>query len=175
MQDLINDLLEYSRLGSEAERYEDMHLDDIYEDVLENLQERIISTKAKVTSDDLPKVHANPVRMTRLLQNLIGNSIKYQAQDSTPVIHVSAKDQDNVWLISVADNGIGIDKKYSGKIFEPFERLHGKSEYSGTGMGLAICKRIVDDFGGTIWIETGAGLGKDGQGTVFCFTIPKTP
>ena len=173
MQELINDLLEYSRIGTDAERYEDMHLDDILSDVLENLQERIVESKAEISSDDLPTVHGNPVRMTRLLQNLIGNAIKYQPEDENPKIHVYSAEKDDLWLISVSDNGIGIEEKYSQKIFEPFERLHGKSEYSGTGMGLAICKRIVEDFGGTIWVTSGQGLGKDNRGVTFSFTIPK--
>ncbi|MEC8664917.1 MAG: CHASE domain-containing protein [Pseudomonadota bacterium] len=173
MQELINDLLEYSRIGTDAERYEDMHLDDILDDVLENLQERIADTKAEITSGDLPKVYGNPVRMTRLLQNLVGNAIKYQPEDAHPKIRVSSEEKEDLWLISVTDNGIGIDEKYGQKIFEPFERLHGKSEYSGTGMGLAICKRIVEDFGGTIWIKSGEGLGEDKRGAAFFFTIPK--
>ena len=111
--------------------------------------------------------------MTRLLQNLVGNAIKYQPEDAHPKIRVSSEEKEDLWLISVTDNGIGIDEKYGQKIFEPFERLHGKSEYSGTGMGLAICKRIVEDFGGTIWIKSGEGLGEDKRGAAFFFTIPK--
>lgn len=171
MQDLINDLLEYSRIGSESARYENIHLDDIYEDVLENLEERISVVDAEVTSDDLPQIKGNPVRMTRLLQNLIGNGLKYQEEGVKPKVHVSAKKEENAWLISITDNGIGIDAKYAMKIFEPFERLHGKDEYSGTGMGLAICKKIVEDFGGTIWVE--ADKSKVKKGTVVYFTIPE--
>jgi chemotaxis family two-component system sensor kinase Cph1 len=109
---------------------------------------------------------ADPSRLGQLFRNLIGNALKFRGQDP-PRVHVSARQQDSEWIFSVRDNGIGIDPQYSELIFQIFERLHGKHQYVGTGVGLAICRRIVERFRGRIWVESELG-----KGATFCFTIP---
>jgi light-regulated signal transduction histidine kinase (bacteriophytochrome) len=168
MQALVSDLLEYARLGKEAERYVSVNCQAEVVHVLENLQETINKQGAKITYDPLPTIKGNPIRFMRLLQNLIGNGLKYQESGHTSKIHIGCKNQDANWLFFVQDNGIGIRQEYLQKIFIPFKRLHTKEEYKGAGMGLAICKKIVQSFGGTIWAES-----TPGKGSIFFFTVPK--
>jgi len=136
--------------------------------VLENLREAIQETGARIDTGPLPVIRTNPVRFVRLMQNLIGNALKYRAADRTPVIKVEATDEGGAWHFTVSDNGIGIRKEYLEQIFVIFRRLHGKNEYGGTGIGLAACKRIVEKFGGDIWATS-----EPGMGSVFHFTLPK--
>ena len=168
MQNLVNDLLEYSRIGQEAENTKDINMNNMMGLIKDNLKDSIDSSDAKIIYDDLPTVHANPVRLMRLLQNIVGNAIKYQPNEIAPEINIGAVKGDDMWVISIRDNGIGMRPEYCEKIFEPFKRLHGKNEYSGTGMGLAICRKIVEDFGGKIWAKSDLG-----EGSVFYFTIPQ--
>lgn len=168
MQDMVGDLLEYSRIGHEEAGFSEFDADTHIKVVLENLNEVIEETGASVEVGELPEIYTNPVRFSRLMQNLIGNAIKYRDKDRAPVIRVSAEDKGDVWLFSVADNGIGIKKEYLEQIFIIFKRLHGKNEYKGTGIGLAICKKIVEGMGGELWAES-----EYGQGTIFRFTLPK--
>lgn len=169
MQELVADLLEYSRVGSEETGFTDFETSRQIDIVLSNLSEPIKETGAELIIDDgMPRIHANPVRFTRLMQNLIGNAIKYRKQDQIPQIHISIEENSNEWRFSVADNGIGIKKEYLEQIFVIFKRLHGKNEYTGTGIGLAICKKIVEGFDGQIWAESDPG-----KGTTFIFTVPK--
>ena len=119
-----------------------------------------------VTHDPLPVLNADPDQLGQLLQNLIGNSIKFHAA-ARPRIHVSAQRTKEGWVFSVQDNGIGIDPQFADRIFEVFQRLHTRAEYPGTGIGLAICKKIVQRHGGRIWVESAPG-----KGATFCFTIP---
>jgi len=167
MQGLVEDLLEYARLGGEGDRDENVDVNDILNLVKENLGDAISASKATITHDNLPNIRTNPVRFMRLFQNLIGNGLKYQNEGKAPVIHVSAEEKDGEWLFSIRDNGIGMKQEYCQKIFEPFKRLHGKSQYSGTGMGLSICRKIVENSNGEIWATS-----TPDEGSIFYFTIP---
>ena len=132
-----------------------------------NLQQLITRNTALITNDDLPVIQADETQMIRLFQNLIENAIKFQKKTELPQIHVSCTKQGNMYRFSVADNGIGIEKQYHDKVFVVFQRLHSVKDYPGTGIGLSICKRIVERHGGTIWFESIAN-----EGTTFYFTIP---
>jgi chemotaxis family two-component system sensor kinase Cph1 len=134
---------------------------------LANLQKSIEDRKAEVTYDkDLPVVMGDSSQISRLFQNLIGNALKF-TDKKNPKVHVGVERRGDEWVFSVRDNGIGIDQKDSERIFTIFQRLHGRSEYSGTGVGLAICKRIVERHGGRIWVES-----ERGKGSTFYFTMP---
>lgn len=166
MQALINDLLVYSRVGTRGKEFKEADLNAMLAEALQNLEKSIQESGAVITHDDLPRVDVDASQIRQLLQNLIGNAVKFRGE-GTPVIHVSAENRDGEWLFGVKDNGIGIDPKYSDRIFEIFQRLHGRAEYSGTGIGLSICRRIVERHGGHIWVES-----EPGQGATFFFTIP---
>ena len=170
MQLLINDLLDYSRLSHlEAEVYIDFDTKKQIINILNNLGDDIEHTGSEIMfGNDMPIVNGNPIRFTRVLQNLIGNGLKYQPKGSKPYIQIKAKDKTDLWEFSVEDNGIGINKKYYNKIFHPFQRLHNQREYKGTGIGLTISKKIVESWGGDLWCDSTLG-----KGTVFYFTIKK--
>jgi len=167
MEAMVSDLLEYGRLGHDAERFTEVDCNKKLQHAIEALDESIHATHAVIHSGTLPHVIANPLRFSRLLQNLIGNAIKYQRPGNPPIITISAEHKNDLWQFAVADNGIGIPKKYLESIFAPFKRLHSDHEYSGTGIGLAICKKIVEGFGGTLWVESNVG-----DGSIFYFTVP---
>jgi len=166
MHRLINDLLAYARLGSRAAEIVRTDCEAIFADVVSNLGSAIEENGATVTHDPLPTVMADRDQLSRLFQNLLSNAIKFRTADP-PVVHVSAHRNESEWLFSVRDNGIGIDPEQFERVFLIFQRLHGKSEYSGTGVGLAICRKIVKQHGGKIWIESQAG-----KGSTFYFTLP---
>ncbi|MGD0695370.1 MAG: ATP-binding protein [Terriglobia bacterium] len=166
MHRLINDLLAYARLGSRAAEFVPTDCEAIFADAVSNLGSAMEENGATVTHDPLPTVMADKDQLSRLFQNLLSNAIKFRAADP-PVVHVSARRNGNEWLFSVRDNGIGIDPEHFERVFLIFQRLHGKSEYSGTGVGLAICRKIVEHHGGKIWIESHAG-----KGSTFYFTLP---
>ncbi len=168
MQQLIRDLLAYSRVGTRSQPVDPTDCQLILQQVLDNLQMAIAESGAIVTADALPTLHVDPTYMSQLLQNLVTNAIKFRS-DRTPQICISVcyQTQPKEWLFRVADNGIGIAPDSFERIFLIFQRLHTRSEYPGTGIGLAICKKIVDRHGGRIWIESELG-----QGTTFYFTIP---
>ena len=168
MEAMVADLLDYGRLGHDNERLSLIDCNNKLEQAKEALSESIRSTRAVIEGDRLPKVMANPLRFSRLLQNLIGNAIKYQRAGNPPLIYVSAENKKDHWQFAVKDNGIGIKPEYLDSIFAPFKRLHSDHEYAGTGIGLAICRRIVESFGGIIWVES-----ESGNGSTFFFTIPK--
>ena len=168
MQDSVDDLLEYARISEDAERLESVDMDRLVKHVLENLQETILEEKAEIKYDALPVITGNYLRLLRVMQNLIGNSIKYRKQDAEPVIHIGVIEKENKWEFSVKDNAIGLDPKYCEQIFLPFKRLHAKHEYRGTGIGLAVCRKLVDKMGGSIWATSELG-----EGSVFYFSIPK--
>jgi two-component system sensor kinase FixL len=168
MRALLDDLVEHGRLDLEKESESWFDAAKSLKDVLGSLSEIIESSHAVITHDELPTICASPIRFSRLLQNLIGNAIKYVAPGVAPRIHVSAETMPTEWIFSVADNGIGIDPRYHGRIFEPFKRLHNASQYAGTGMGLAICKKIVQGFGGELRVESALK-----QGSTFVFGIKR--
>jgi PAS domain S-box-containing protein len=152
MNEMINDLLTYSRLSKDLE-FVDVDMNQVLEHVKQNLDVLIHENNAVITSDPLPTVNGDEVQMIQLLQNLIGNSIKYK-DENAPEIHISAYKNESEWLFSVEDNGIGIEPEYRDRIFQIFKRLHGVGEYEGTGIGLAISKRIVERHGGKIWVDS---------------------
>jgi PAS domain S-box-containing protein len=166
MQTLINDLLEFSRVATRAKEPEPTDCEFLFNQVMSDLEIFIKENKATVSHDSLPEVMADNTQLAQVLQNLITNGIKFHSKEP-PKIHFSAKKKTNEWVFSVHDNGIGIDPQYSEKIFEVFKRLHKKEEYPGTGIGLAICKKIVERHGGRIWVESELG-----KGSTFYFTLP---
>ena len=166
MQKLIDDLLAYSRVGTRGKEFAPIAVKTALDRALTNLQIRIADNGAVITTDPLPTVIADRTQLTQMFQNLIGNAIKF-CRDQPPQIHVGAKQQSDEWLFSVRDNGIGIEPQFADRIFTIFQRLHAREEYPGTGIGLAICKKIVDRHGGRIWVESELG-----QGATFYFTIP---
>ena len=166
MQDLLDDLVDYGRLGLEAERGAWFESNESVDQVLENLHETIRESSAQITYGGLPRIFGNRIRFIRMMQNLIGNALKYVAPDAIPLIAVSAVQEGAFWRFSVSDNGIGIETRHHERIFEPFKRLHAKSRYYGTGLGLAICRKIVDGFGGRIWVSSATA-----EGSTFSFTV----
>jgi PAS domain S-box-containing protein len=168
MQGLIHDLLAYSRVGTQARPLEPAPLDDLFRRAVSNLQMAIEEAGAQVTCDPLPMLTVDASQLVQLFQNLAGNAIKFRG-DAPPAVHVSAVKKGHDWTFRVRDNGIGIEPEYAERIFVIFQRLHGKTEYPGSGIGLAICKKIVTRHGGRLWVE-----GEPGKGSTFCFTLPDT-
>lgn len=166
MQTLIDDVLAYSKVDVQAIEFELTGVDKALERALGNLRKRISETGAVITHDELPTVMADGTQLMQLFQNLIGNAIKFRS-DKTPEIHIGASRLEDEWLFSVRDNGIGIDPRFSDRIFVIFQRLHTRDEYPGSGMGLAICKKIIECHRGRIWVESQLG-----EGATFYFTIP---
>ena len=165
MQRLIRDLLEYSRVGSENQSFEITECERIWQHVMRNLLASIRDHHANMTHDPLPTVYANPTLLTQVFQNLIGNALKFQGS-SPASIHVGATALSDGWEFFIRDNGIGVPPDQRDRIFAIFQRLHGRSEYPGTGIGLAICKRIVEKHDGTIWVDS-----EPGKGSTFYFTV----
>ena len=167
MQRLIRDLLAYSRVGTERPEMLEASGEVALQRALINLRAVLERSGAVVTHDPLPYVIANETQLVLLFQNLVGNAIKYQGP-GTPLIHISAANKDDkIWKFSVEDNGLGIEPQYFEKIFSMFQRLHKREQFSGTGIGLAICKKIVERHGGAIWVES-----QPGHGSTFFFTLP---
>jgi light-regulated signal transduction histidine kinase (bacteriophytochrome) len=166
MYDLINGLLAYSRVQTKGKEFKLIKMADIFEKVKRNLGLMISEKNAVITRRNLPVVFADESQMIQLIQNLIENGIKFSREK--PRIHFESKDNDDNFLFSVKDNGIGIEPQYFDKIFKIFQRLLPREDYEGTGIGLAICRRIVERHNGRIWVES-----KPGKGSVFYFTIPK--
>jgi light-regulated signal transduction histidine kinase (bacteriophytochrome) len=167
MQRLINDLLTYSRISTQGKPSEPIDSHSVLGEALRNLAATIEENRAVITNEDLPTVRADESQLMLVFQNLIANAIKFRGEE-IPQIHISVREQGHEWLFSIKDNGIGIDPRYSERLFVIFQRLHTKEEYPGTGIGLAVCKRIVERHGGRIWFESELG-----KGTTFFFTIPK--
>jgi light-regulated signal transduction histidine kinase (bacteriophytochrome) len=168
MQVLLYDLLEYSRVGTRGKPFNLTNCEDIVEQAMANLKIAIEESGALVSHDILPTIMADEGQLVRLFQNLIGNAIKFCRQE-LPRVHISAQRRYNVVIFSVSDNGIGIDPQHSQSIFGIFKRLHTREEYPGTGMGLAICKKIVERHGGRISVQS-----QPGEGSTFHFTIQVT-
>ncbi|HLO84772.1 MAG TPA: ATP-binding protein [Nostocaceae cyanobacterium] len=166
MQTLIDDVLAYSKVDTQAIAFQVTDVEIPLEKALGNLRRRIKESGATITHDPLPTIMADSTQLMQLFQNLIGNAIKFRSQEP-PKIHISAERLEEEWLFSVKDNGIGLDPQFSDRIFVIFQRLHTRDEYPGTGMGLAICKKIIECHRGRIWVESQLG-----QGATFYFTIP---
>jgi PAS domain S-box-containing protein len=167
MQALIRDLLAYSRVGTRGDPFEPTDCEVVLRDVLDDLQAAAAETGAVVTHDPLPVVPADASQVRQLFQNLIGNAIKFR-RDEPPRVHVTARPVDGRWLLSVRDNGIGIEPEYADRVFVIFQRLHSRRTYPGTGVGLAICKKIVERHGGRIWVDSQVG-----KGTTVFFELPR--
>ncbi|GAB2537686.1 hypothetical protein GCM10027085_30380 [Spirosoma aerophilum] len=167
MRVLINDLLDFSRVGSELQ-FVDVDLNTVLSEILEDQQMEIKSTGALVQVGPMPTLLAHRTDLKQVFQNLITNGLKYRRPGVAPSISIQAKDQGSQYQFSVSDNGIGIENQYYDRVFQIFQRLHGRNEYPGTGIGLATCKKVVEIYGGKIWLES-----KLGEGTTFFVTIPK--
>ena len=165
-QQMVEDLLTYSRVDTEAKPFAPTNCEILVELALRNLAASIRGTRAKITHDQLPVVMADSSQMAQVFQNLIGNAVKFHG-DAPPRVHISAERKGREWLFSVRDNGIGMDSKFSDQIFVIFKRLQGRDKYPGTGIGLAICKRVVERQRGRIWVES-----QPGEGSTFYFTLP---
>jgi len=167
MKTLIHDLLQYSRAGAGPQQLEAVDMNEVMGDIKMILKSKIEETNATIHIENLPVINAGIVSINQLMQNLIGNALKYQEAGNLPIVSVSCKQGNGEWVFTVADNGIGIAEGFEEKIFEVFSRLHTKQEYSGTGIGLSICKKIVEKYGGEIWVEA-----QPAKGTAFKFNIP---
>jgi len=168
MQHLIEDLLAFSRVGTRGAPLVPTELPSVLRATLDTLHAALEESDAEVTSDEMPTVVADAGQVAQLLTNLIGNALKFRGAEP-PRVHVGAERIGRMWSISVRDNGIGIAPEYFDRIFVIFQRLHSREEYAGTGVGLAICKKIVERHGGRIWVES-----RPGQGARFTFTLPST-
>jgi signal transduction histidine kinase len=162
---LINDVLDYARIDNETEHLANVGGEEVLCNVLRDLNVRIEEKQARITHDPLPEVHAQPTHLRQILQNLIGNALKFCAEK--PEIHISAESNGDMWRFAVRDNGIGISEEHMHKIFSIFQRLHSRERYPGTGIGLALCKKLVQKYGGDIWVES-----RPGKGSIFYFTLP---
>lgn len=165
LYELLNGLLAYSRVQTKGRSFEEISMQTVIQKVKENLRLLIEETGAEISCDTLPEIKADENQMIQLMQNLIDNSIKFCS--SKPVINVSYKVKEGIYIFSVKDNGIGIEPQYFERIFRIFQRLHLRDEFKGTGIGLALCKRIVERHGGEIWVES-----VPDQGSVFSFSLP---
>jgi light-regulated signal transduction histidine kinase (bacteriophytochrome) len=166
MQRLIQDLLSYARITTRGKTFTSVDSQKVFDRTLSDLKLVIQSKNATVTCDPLPTVTADDTQLGQLFQNLVGNAIKYHGPEP-PRVHISAQTGGQEWIFTVSDNGIGIEPEYKDQIFELFQRLHGIGEYEGTGIGLAMCKKIVERHRGRIWVES-----EPGKGARFHFTLP---
>ena len=166
MQQLINDLLAFSRVGRMGDTPQPVDLDETARLALANLDATVVESRARVTIGPLPTVSGESSLLTALFQNLIANALKFHG-DAPPEVRIGAEREGEEWLFTCTDNGIGIDPEYAERVFVIFQRLHGKDEYAGTGIGLAMCRKIVEHHGGRIWLDPDAG-----SGTTFRFTLP---
>jgi chemotaxis family two-component system sensor kinase Cph1 len=167
MQTLIDDLLTYSRVGSRSNSFEPVDLERLLKRVCRSLQSRIEESGATLTHEPLPSVLGDEMQIMQLFQNLLANALKFRRTDLLPQIHIGVKQLSGAWLFSVQDNGIGLESEFADRIFLIFQRLYTREEYPGTGIGLAICKKVIERHGGKIWVESELG-----QGATFFFTVP---
>ncbi|AFY38338.1 response regulator receiver sensor signal transduction histidine kinase [[Leptolyngbya] sp. PCC 7376] len=170
MTQLIEDLLTYSRVDRANSEFVEVNCKIIVHQVLNRLSSAIATTNAKITVGCLPEVYGNPLQLGQLFQNLIENALKYHREDIRPDIHISAQKTHQQWIFRCQDNGIGIEEHYFEEIFYAFRRLHSQTQYTGTGIGLAVCKKIVQRHGGKIWLES-----IHGKGSTFFFSLPIPP
>ena len=167
MQNLLVNLLEFSRVSTRAKVFEKVNVKTLVEEIVSHLSQLIANNNAVITWEELPIIHADESQILRVFQNLIENAIKFKKKTEFPKIHTSCTKQNNMFQFSVTDNGIGIEKQYHDTVFIIFQRLHSGKDYPGTGIGLSICKRIIERHNGTIWFES-----TPHEGTTFYFTIP---
>ncbi|MGE0325442.1 MAG: ATP-binding protein [Polyangiaceae bacterium] len=167
MRRLIDDLLLFSRVQTSAKPASPTDLNAVVDEALELLAARVQESGAKIAREELPTLNADAAQLRQVLTNLIGNALKYVAPGTTPEVHIRAERRDSEWVISVKDNGLGVDPAHHGRIFEIFQRLHGREAYPGTGIGLAIVKRVIERHGGRVWLESELGAG-----ATFCFSLP---
>jgi PAS domain S-box-containing protein len=167
MHALIQDLLLYSRIGTGELNRSPVATGDLVAEAVRNLGTTMADAGAEVVSGDLPTVVGDRIKLVPVFQNLIGNAVKFRSADRPPRVEISAERADGGWTFTVADNGIGIDAKYEDRIFEVFQRLHTRDEYPGTGIGLSVCRRVIERHGGRIWLERNGG-----PGTTFKFLLP---
>ena len=167
MRQLIDHLLEYSRIETKAKPFTPVDMKEIMETTIKVLKVPIDECKADIYIEPMPKILADGSQLQQVMQNLISNSLKFHGPER-PMVHISAREGKEEWTFSVKDNGIGLNTVYADKIFQMFQRLHTKDKYAGTGVGLAIVKKIVERHGGRIWVES-----EEGKGATFLFTIPK--
>jgi PAS domain S-box-containing protein len=167
MQQLVNDLLTYARVGTRGNPIEPTDAGRVLGQAIGDLATAIEESRAVVTHEELPLVRADASQLRQLFQNLLANALKFRSEE-VPRVHVSARDEGRDWVFAVRDNGIGIDRQYAERVFVVFQRLHTRRDYPGTGIGLALCKRIVERHGGRIWFES-----EPGKGSTFLFTVPK--
>lgn len=166
MQSLINDLLAFSRVGTQGNPPTLVSAEELVKEALDNLQFSIEESGATITYESLPVIKGDSTQLVMVFQNLLGNAIKFHGS-APPCIHIGAQREGDEWIFSVRDNGIGLDPQFAERIFVIFQRLHNRSSYPGTGIGLAICKRIIQRHRGRIWVES-----KAGEGATFYFTLP---
>ncbi len=166
MEKLLRDLLEYSRIGSKKKPYRELALGSLLDQALQNLKSNIDASGAEIKAHDLPSIWVDDTLIIQLFQNLVGNAIKFSG-NKAPVIEIFSEKREKDWVISIRDNGIGIDPQYADQIFIIFNRLHRENEYLGTGLGLAICKKIMERHEGDIWVDSVLG-----KGSTFSFSLP---
>jgi len=167
MQELINDLLTYSRAGTQLLQLQSVDTSQLVDRVVSDLASAIAEASASVTRDTLPAVTGDATQLRQVFQNLIANGIKFHRPNEAPRVHISASQKAGEWPFSVSDNGIGIEPQYQERIFALFQRLHTRADYPGTGIGLAICKKIIERHRGQICVES-----EPSRGTTFQFTLP---
>jgi PAS domain S-box-containing protein len=167
-QRLIADILEYSSISNDTQQLQRVSGQELIDNIKQTMQLTLLESGARITNEPLPELQGNQTQLYQLFQNLINNAVKYQESNTIAQVHISVDDADKFWKFSVSDNGIGIESRHLGKIFDVFQRLHRKSQYAGTGIGLSICKKIVTRHGGTLWVESEPGVG-----TTFKFTLLK--
>ncbi len=167
MQALILDLLTYSRVGTQAVRKQSIPLEQVVQKALQNLQVAISESDAAIEYTGLPDVQADETKLIQVVQNLVGNAVKFRSPERPPKLTISSRLSGREWLITIADNGIGFDPKYTDRIFQVFQRLHAVGRYPGNGIGLAVCRRIIEHHGGRLWAES-----QEGEGAKFFFTLP---
>uniref|UniRef100_A0A7D5KB63 histidine kinase n=1 Tax=Natrinema halophilum TaxID=1699371 RepID=A0A7D5KB63_9EURY len=168
MREMIDGLLEYARVETRGDPLEPVELNEVLDDVRTDLQLQIEESDARIEVGSLPQVSGDEGQLCQVFQNLVANAIEYSG-DEPPRVAVSAERNGSMWRISVHDEGIGIDSDETDRVFEVFQRLHSHDEFEGTGIGLALCRRIVERHGGGIWVDS-----KPGEGSTFSFTLPKT-
>jgi light-regulated signal transduction histidine kinase (bacteriophytochrome) len=165
--DLLRDLLDYSRIDNQGRPYVPLDMEAVFCTAVKNLLSQIREDGATITHDSLPTIIADEVQMVQVMQNLPSNAVKFHSVEP-PRVHVSCQDLGKSWLFSVEDNGIGVDPRHIDRLFVLFQRLHSSQRYKGTGIGLAICKKVIERHGGRIWFDS-----RLDHGTTFYFTVPK--